>query len=340
MLSPKPESDDEERLLRLFWNRAELKKEFAKLRREGEQLKEKLERQEGATLRAQQRLEQLEGMLADPVQAANASVFYQLRGVWASCKRKLTRLSQDLTVHQTEREQQGELARFSASVRAATHVFDRQVEKALERENALTEELRMLHERRSRLRGFWNVFRRRALLVEADALESDLQAAQTHTEHCRAERMSKEGENPPAFVGLSVAGRRRINLALIAISQELFIHFSHCSISVLAREAVGRQVTDVNYGDVEACRELNRNIAACIRSLPVGDDLVRKVRRRAQFLGEHASYRMDTDTVPVAGSFGDIQVDLDSGSGALRRNSVPVNVLADEYWDIYTVLQT
>ena len=67
-LSSKPESDDEERLLKLFWNRAELKKEFATLRREGEDLKAKLQKQEGVTMRAQQRLEQLEGMLSDPLQ--------------------------------------------------------------------------------------------------------------------------------------------------------------------------------------------------------------------------------------------------------------------------------
>jgi len=340
ILSSKPESDDEERLLKLFWNRAELKKEFAKLRREGEDLKEKLQQQEGVTMRAQQRLEQLEGMLSDPLQAANASVFYQLRGVWASCKRKLARLSKDLTVHQTQLEQQGQMARFEATLRAAAHVIDRDIDKAKLREDALTENLRALHERHAHLRGFWNFFKRRALLAEADTLESALQAAQTQTARCEAAKAEKLAAKPPEFAGVSVAGRRKINLALTAIAQELFIHFSQRNVSVLAREASVRQVADANYGDIEACRDLNAHITSCVRSLPVGDDLVKKVRRRAQYLGEQASYRLETDTVPVAGSFADIQVELDASPGSIVRNSVPINVLADEYWDIYAVLQT
>lgn len=340
LVSLKPDSDDEERLLKLFWNRAELKKEFAKLRREGESLQEKLQQQEGVTMRAQQRLEQLEGMLADPLQAANASVFYQLRGVWTNCKRKLTRLSKDLTVHQTEREQQAAMAKFQVSLRAATQVIDRQIEKAHGRENALTEDLRVLHERHAQLRGFWNFFKRRALLAEAEALESALQTAQTQTAHYEAAKAEKQAEKPPDFVGLSVDGRRKINLALIAIAQELFIHFSRNDISVLAREASVRHVTDVNYGGIETCRDLNGDIAGCVRSLPVGDDLIRKVRIRAEYLDKQASYRMESDTVPAAGSFAEIQLELAGSSGASGRKSFPVNVLADEYWDIYTVLQT
>ena len=87
---------------------------------------------------------------------------------------------------------------------------------------------------------------------------------------------------------------------------------------MLAREASVRQVADVNYGDIETCRDLNAHITNSVRSLPVGDDLVNKVRRRAQFLGEQASYRMETDTVPVAGSFAEIQFELDDTSGPDR----------------------
>lgn len=340
ILSSKQEPPDDERLLKLFWNRAELKKEFAKLRLEGEQLKEQLEHQEGVTLRSQQRLEQLEGMLADPVQAANASVFYQLRGVWASGKRKLARLSKDLTEHQIQRERQAQTAKFRAGLRAASQVIDRQIDKARQREESLTEDLRVLHERHAQLRGFWNLFRRRALMSEAETLESALQGAQTHTAHCDAAKAEKLAEKGPAFGGLSVAGRRKINLALIAIAQELFIHFCRREISLRAREASVRVVNDVNYGDIETCRELNSLITEGIRSLPVGDELVKKVRRRAQYLSAQASYRADTDTVPVAGSFADIHLDLDESSITHGKRSIPINVLADEYWDIYTALQT
>ena len=338
MAAARPEADDEERLLRLFWNRAELKKEFATLRREGDKLKERLRQQEGVTMRAQQRLEQLEGMLADPMHAANASVFYQLRGVWASCTRKLTRLSSDLTANQTEREQHGAASQFEESMRAALHVLDGQIKKARQSEDAVTEKLRAMHERHSQLRGFWNFFKRRALLADTEKLERELQAAQTHTAQCRATKDEKLAEKAPEYAGVSLEGRRKMNLALIAIAQELFIHYSVQNISLLAREASVRQVTEVNYGNIEACRVMNAYIAKCMRSLPVGDDLVRKVRRRASHLAEQAAYRSDTDTVPVAGSFAAIQLNLDEPVGSHGSKSVPVNVLADEYWDIYSVL--
>ena len=340
ILSPKPEENDEERLLKLFWNRAELKKEFAGLRREGEDLKEKLQQQEGVVVRAQQKLDQLEGMLADPLQAANASVFYQLRGVWASCRRKLTRLAKDLAVNQSEREHHSVKSKFEAAQRAQMQVLDGHIQKAKSRETTLAEELRVLYERHESMRGFWNYFKRRTLLVEVEALEGALQAAQVHSERCSAAKAEKLAEACPEFDGLSIAGRRKINLALIAIAQELFIHFSPREVSTLAREASVREITDANYGGIALCHELNVHIEKCTRELPIGDAMVAKVRQRASFLEGQASYRRDEDTVPVAGSFADIQLDFDVSSSTQRNKTVPINVLVDEYWDIYTVLLT
>jgi len=339
-LSAKPEANDDERLLTLFRNRVELKKEFAKLRREGQALKEKLQHQEGVVLRAQQQLEQLEGMLADPLQAANASVFYQLRGVWASCRRKLTRFAKDLTVHQSEREYKVAQGKFDNSLRAALHVIDGHIEKAERRETAITEDLREIRARREGLRGFWNYFKRRTLLVEIGSLEGALQTAQVHTEECRAAKAEKRSAVCGAFEGLSIEGRRRINLALIAITQELFVHFSQNNVSVFAREASVRQIADANYGDINACRDLNAHIEKRIGSLPVSDDLVMKVRQRTKYLERQASYRRGADTVPVAGSFADIRLEFDESGASNSNESVPINVLVEEYWDIYTVLLT
>ena len=85
LLQRRKEPDDEQ-LLKLFWNRAELKKELGILRREKEKLMDQVRQQESVNLRAQQRLEQLEAQLADPQQAVNAVVYYQLKGVWQQCR--------------------------------------------------------------------------------------------------------------------------------------------------------------------------------------------------------------------------------------------------------------
>ena len=51
---------NDEQLLKLFWNRAELKKELAQLRREREKFIDQIRQHEGLNLRVQQRLEQME----------------------------------------------------------------------------------------------------------------------------------------------------------------------------------------------------------------------------------------------------------------------------------------
>jgi uncharacterized coiled-coil DUF342 family protein len=71
-----------EELLKLYWNRADVKREVKALRRERFELLDKLKEQEGAILRAQEQLEGLERLLTNPLAAANAMVYFQLRHLW------------------------------------------------------------------------------------------------------------------------------------------------------------------------------------------------------------------------------------------------------------------
>ena len=62
-----------EQLLKLYWNRAGVKRELKALRRERFELLDKLKEQEGAIVRAQEQLEGLERLLINPLAAANAN---------------------------------------------------------------------------------------------------------------------------------------------------------------------------------------------------------------------------------------------------------------------------
>ncbi len=336
-LTTEPEED---RLLNLFRNRSELKREFAKLRREGDQLKDQLRQQEGETLRSQQQLEQLEGLLAHPVQAANASVYYQLRGVWGHCRRKLARLGEDLLAHQRDREMKLELDQFNAARAASLSVIERHVQQAKKQHATTGTVLEALRRQGEQSRGIWNYFKRRAIAAQIESAAGAHQSAVAHLEQCLAQKQAKEAEPPPAFDALSVEGRRKINLALIAIGQELYLHFSKRNIARLAREASVRQVADVNYGDINACRELNIHIDQYVRSLPAGHELVANVRDRIAFLERSAGYRQESDTVPVAGSFAEIPIMDGDDFGSQGRRSIGINVLAEEYWELYSVLLT
>ena len=97
-------SQDSEKLMDLYWNRAELKKEFAGMRKEQFRLKDKIKRQEGATARLQQQLDYLEDLLLDPQLAPNVVVYYQLRSMAVQSERKLGKFAEQLKQQREQKE--------------------------------------------------------------------------------------------------------------------------------------------------------------------------------------------------------------------------------------------
>lgn len=331
---------DEEQLLKLFWNRAELKKELARLRREKDKLIDQVRQQEAINLRAQQRLEQLEGLLADPVQAVNAVVYYQLRGVWQQCRKRLVRLARELAERQQDREERLAQQQCESVRDADLALIDSRIADVERRARVVRADLDAVEARLGELRAFWHYFRRRALRDQRAAIQAALDGLQRQGERIRDERRSREAEPGPPFAGLSVEGRRNINLALIAMAQELLIQFSENDVAALAREASIRSLADVSYGDVAQCQKLGRSIEAVASQAEPADRMAGLIRRRAEFLRRTAQYRRDIDTIPVAGSFATVPVAIQEG-GELQpaaSRAIPVNVLAEEYWDVYSIL--
>lgn len=331
---------DEEQLLKLFWNRAELKKELARLRREKDKLIDQVRQQEAINLRAQQRLEQLEGLLADPVQAVNAVVYYQLRGVWQQCRKRLVRLARELAERQQDREERLAQQQCESVRDADLALIDSRIADVERRARVVRADLDAVEARLGELRAFWHYFRRRVLRDQKAAIQAALDGLQRQGERIRDERRSREAEPGPPFAGLSVEGRRNINLALIAMAQELLIQFSENDVAALAREASIRSLADVSYGDVAQCQKLGRSIEAVASQAEPADRMAGLIRRRAEFLRRTAQYRRDIDTIPVAGSFATVPVAIQEG-GELQpaaSRAIPVNVLAEEYWDVYSIL--
>lgn len=331
---------DEEQLLKLFWNRAELKKELSRLRREKDKLIDQVRQQEALSLRAQQRLEQLEGLLADPVQAVNAVVYYQLRGVWQQSRKRLVRLARDLAERQQDREERFARQQFEAARDADLALIDNRITDVERRARVVQADLDAVEKRLGELRAFWHYFQRRALRDQRAAIQAALDGLQRQVERIRDERRSREAEPEPPFAGLSVEGRRNINLALIAMAQELLIQFSDNDVAALAREASIRSLADVSYGDVLRCQKLGRSIEAVVSQADTAERMAGLIRRRAEFLRQAAQYRRDIDTIPVAGSFATVPVSIQESGEPQPAGShaIPVNVLAEEYWDVYSIL--
>jgi hypothetical protein len=233
-----------------------------------------------------------------------------------------------------------ELNQFNAVKKAALVDIERNMQMARELYETTGAELESLQNQHKSSSGFWNFFKRRTIAAQIEVAGLSHDAAKKDLKDRLELIRVREEMPPPEFKGLSVDGRRMINLVLIATAQELYLHFSKLNVSGLAREASVRQVTDVNYGDITACREMNIHIEKCLRSLPTGQDLVINARQRVSYLEHCEGYRLETDTVPVAGSFAKIPLAVGDGGDIRGQKSVSINVLADEYWEVYSVLLT
>ena len=93
--APEPPQQDTDKLVDLFRNRVELKKEFAALRDEKYRLQDRIKEHRASIERVEQKLNHLEALLLDPEWVHNVVTFYQLRRLASSSVRSgyMTRCS-------------------------------------------------------------------------------------------------------------------------------------------------------------------------------------------------------------------------------------------------------
>ncbi len=316
---------DDERVLHLFRNRAELKKAHSSLRDELHKLKERIKQQEGATARVQEMLQSLEGRLGSPESGYPALVFYQLRELWGQGRTLLTQFVAELAAQQEERERRAFFAERNRRLFARRQTAETALREAEARAAEARASVAGLEQQLLQLRRFWHYFRRRKLRAQLQA--SNLQAllCTQDLEAARAACEQIENEALPEFAGLSIDARRAINLAAIAYGQVLCERLRHTSLVELTREATSlREPPRDDYGDRAACEATMAQIASARVLLQARNGLQAEVKQRADRLRELGKYRGTADTVPTA----------DSLNAAIDGS----NVLADDLWEIYRVL--
>ena len=327
--------DDEEQLLRLFWNRAELKKEFDKLRDESIDLKQQLKEQEARTLRVQYRLEQLEARLASPEHASAAVVYYQLRGVWESSHQRLTLMAAELERAYLGKGQRLHTAAYQRQLARSVEGARENLHDVVEQTEALAVRIRVLREQRTGRTGIWNFFRRRRLTAEINQYCEQRQELSDRAAKLSGDIQARLGIKAPEYPGLGTDEKRIINLTLIAMAQELYLHFSDRDLSKQVREAAVSQLTDMDYGSARDCQNISRQVEDKLRQLVADTNLPGRVQARSHWLQSRISYRHDHDTVPDVTALAFIPM---FKAGGRQKGEVSVNVLADEYWDVFSVL--
>jgi hypothetical protein len=332
----------DEQLLKLYWNRAEVKRELRNLRRERFELLDKLKERENSIGRAQEQLEGLERLLANPLAAANAMVYFQLRHLWKVAAVRIEQFGAELDVQRRSRERRqlhdAELAKRQRRLAAIRDKLDDLAEKR----RAVIDEAYRIEQRQQRanivVRWLQGPRARRRL----KGLANGRRVLEDRMEELKELTDKIQGEALPEPEGLSLESRRAINTAILALAQHLVAHFAEHDLASLAKTATQRPVGEMHFGDRAECDRMVERIRERLQDLKQ-QKLADLIRKRAEALKATLSYRNETDAVPESESLDAIAVNASPDPSApARRTSdaaLRINVLVDDYWDLLTALR-
>ena len=317
-------SADEERLMQLFQNRAGLKKAYADLKDEFHLLRDRLKQQEGATIRVQEQLDALGDLLGDPKTGFGALVFFQLRALWKICHQQLSAFATDLTRQQEARELAKHKVDGEAAKKQRLADVDRRLEEAAVEADLQRQHLAAAQSELGRLTAFWHYFKRRRRQKSLESLRHQVVVADAAVGDLHAERSAVDREAPPEFPGISLAARRNINLAIISFAELLCEHVDAYGLAARAKEAVARRVHEMTFGTRADCEGYMQRVQQAQAAVANQKQVTPALKAKLDRLRAQCEYRNNADTVPTADS--------------LAPAAVPWNVMADDYWDLYTLL--
>jgi hypothetical protein len=319
-------SPEEERLMQLFQNRAGLKKAYADLKDELHLLRDRLKQQEGATTRVQEQLDALGELLGDVQSGFGAMVFFQLRALWKTCHELLGAFATELTKQQEVRE----VAKHQSEGQAIRNLRLGSIDDRYRAAAAEADEQRLKLNQAQRelgeLTAFWHYFERRRRQKAIDSMRAALVASDASVGDLHAERTVIENEPLPEFPGLSLGARRNVNLAVIAYAELLCEQVDAHQLVARAKEAMSRRVGDMNFGDRAECESYMQRVQTASAAVTGHKQVNASVKLKLDRLRATCEYRNSADTVPTADSL------------APKSAAPGWNVLAEDYWDVYTLL--
>jgi hypothetical protein len=338
-LEARPEKKNEQ-LLKLYWNRAAVKRELRDLRRERYDLLDRLKEHEGAIARAHEQLEGLERLLTNPLAAANAMVYFQLRYLWSTATQRLEQFARDL---ETQREKRERKHLREAALAKRGRRLDAIVVKLTELEHksaGLESEKRRLEQRLRRAGFFMRILQGAKLKRRIRGLTNGQAVLAERIEELKDLVVKIEGEPLPELEGLSLESRRLINTAVIALAQHLVAHFAEHDLAALAQASTERAVADMKFGDRRDCDRMVERIREKLNELKQ-QNYAEHVRRRTEALMADVRYRTDTDAVPMPECVESIPVTLEGEQPARRASDAPlrINVLTEDYWELLSALR-
>jgi len=332
----KPEENEaeSEKLLNLYWNRAELKKEFAELRSEKFRLQDRIKEHEGAAARVQQQLDHLENLLLDPEWVHNIVTYFQLRGLNLRCQAKLAKFAEQLKQQREQRLRSRIVDDWNTLRREEVAGIEQQVGEQRMQIQMLEDHLQAERHKLATMSGFLRIFQRRSVTAGLDSLAENIESAQENEESLLLKVEEIENRQPPDTQGLDVATKRLINYMILSFSQQLYLHLNEDALGDITKEAGEKSAGAINYGGKDTCDEILERVKNCVDSLESASDFADVLQRRAKLIAEKAEYRGNDDAVPVSASVS-IIYSIDT-NGVIRESDV--NLLGQNYWNLTHVL--
>jgi hypothetical protein len=335
--APEKSDDNElesEKLLQLYWNRAELKKEFAELRGEKFRLQERIKEHEGATARVQQKLEHLENLLLDPEWVYNIVTFFQLRALNLRCQSKLAKFAEQLKQQREQRLQSKLLDKWNMERGDEAARVERQVGEQRLQVQLLEDHLQAERHRLATMTGFLKLFRGRSLTAALDKLAQSIETAQESERLLLLKLDEIEKRQPPDTQGLDVATKRTINYMILAFAQQLYLHFKADDLAEMAKESGEKSIGAINYGGKSSCDEILARVSKRLKSFDHAADFADVLQRRAKLIAEKAKFRGNDDAVPVSASVSTVFA-IDA-NGVIKETQQ--NLLGENYWNLTNVV--
>jgi hypothetical protein len=290
-------------------------------------------------MRAESQLEGLERLLTDPLAAANAMVYFQLRHMWRVCTLKVQQFSKELRMQREKRERLQLHNTVLAKRNRRLEAIQLKLNQLAEKRAQAVEECRGLEKRLIRMNFLTRLFAGPGLRNRIQGSQQNQAALDERIEEFNDVVAKIRGEPLPEPDGLSLESRRLINVATIALAQHLVLHFADDGLASQSRKATKCSVADMKFGERRVCDQLVEHIRHRIDELNRQRDLADLVKRRADSLVGEVSYRYESDATPTREGLSKIHISPDADQvDDLTHPPLPVSVLEDDYWDLSQVL--
>lgn len=331
---PEQQPQDTDKLVDLFRNRAELKKEFAALRSEKYQLQDRIKAHQGATERVQQKLHHLESLLLDPYWVHNVVVFYQLRRLAAHCEARIERFAEQLKQQREQRVHNEVLVSWKEKRKQSASRVQAKIGEQRLRVQMLEDQLQSERHKLLTMGSLSKMLRGRAQASQVESLQASIVAAQAREQELIQELASIEGRDPPAHQGLGIPAKRSINFMILAFAQQLYLDYVEDNLVELAKESSEKSVGAVNYGTRVECDELLQELTRRRKEVEQSGDFAELLKTRAKMIAQHAVFRNDADAAPIPGSVETI-FDIDT-NGVVHKSDA--RLLGENYFGIAKIL--